>query len=377
MRNRLDDVISYELFDTEPVKELDEITELASLICGTPISLITILDDKRQWFKSNIGLDATETNVEDSFCQHALDKPYEVLVVENALEDERFINNKLVLEDPKIRFYAGAPLITKKNNVLGTLCIIDRKPRKFSKDQERALQILAKKAMDKIESLKVINTLTKTIDFNSERLVNLTERLPIGLFELLISESGALSFTFLSKGITKLHPGINLKDWLKDPTIGFSVIHPDDIEGFKSALSTSVKEEKQLYHEYRVRHYSDYHWHAINGNPVKQKNGETRMYGSFTDVTHHFEYESTLEQISFDISHVLRRPVTTMLGITNLLESEDNLSQDKINEYSGYIQSISKELEEFTQELNKVYSEKKTKITSQAARNSLRAKHEE
>lgn len=364
MNDRLDDVNSYELFDTEPEKELDEITELASIICETPISLITILDDKRQWFKSNKGLDATETKVEDSFCQHALHKPGEVLVVENALKDERFINNKLVLEEPNIRFYAGAPLVTKRNNVLGTLCIIDRKPRQFSKDQERALQILAKKAMDKIESLKLINKLTNTVEFNSERLIKLTEHLPIGLFELMISQTGALSFNFLSKGMKEIHPEIKLNDWLKDPTIGFSLMHPDDIEDFQEALTISVKEEKRFYHEYRVKHTADYHWHAINAMPVKQKNGDTIMYGSFSDVTHHFEYEAALEQISFDISHVLRRPVTSMLGIINLFESEDNLSQEEIMQYSGYIKSISKELDEFTQELNHVYSKKKAKITS-------------
>ncbi|TVZ51362.1 GAF domain-containing protein [Dokdonia sp. Hel_I_53] len=363
MNNRLEDVKSYNLFDTETERELDEITELASIICGTPISLITILDDKRQWFKCNVGLNATETNIDDSFCQHALHNPDEVLVIENALEDERFVNNKLVVGDPNIRFYAGAPLVTKKNNVLGTLCIIDKKPRKFLKEQERALEILANKAMDRIESLKLINRLTKTIDFNTERLVNLTEKLPIGLFELLISSTGDLSFNFLSKGITKLHPEINLENWLKDPTIGFSVIHQDDIEGFQRALNTSVNEENKLYHEYRVKHNNEYHWHAINGTPIRQKDGNTIMYGSFSDVTHHFEYQSALEQISFDISHVLRRPVTTMLGITNLLESEANLSHEQIIEYSGYLKAISKELEEFTQELNEVYSEKKTKIS--------------
>ncbi len=365
MNERLDDVKSYGLFDSKTEKELDEITELASLICGTPIALITILDNKRQWFKSNRGLDINETRVEDSFCQHALHNPNEVLVIENALEDERFVNNKLVLKDPNIRFYAGAPLVTKKNNVLGTLCIIDRKPRQFSKEQQRALQILAKKAMDKIESLKQISSLTKTIDFNTERLVNLTENLPIGLFELVISKSGALSFTFLSDGITKLHPEINLKDWLQDATVGFSVIHPDDIEGFQKALNSSVAEEKQLYYEYRVKHNCEYHWHAINGNPIKQKNGETILYGSFTDVTHHFEYKSALEQISFDISHVLRKPITTMLSITNSLDLEDNLSHKEILQYSGYLQSISKELDEFTQELNRIYQDKKSKITSQ------------
>ncbi len=362
--SRLEDVNSYELFDTPAEKELDEITELASIICGTPISLITILDDKRQWFKSNKGLEVNETKVEDSFCQHTLHKPNEVLVVNNALEDKRFVNNKLVLNDPNIRFYAGAPLVTKNDNVLGTLCIIDRKPREFSEDQERALQILAKKTMDKIESLKLIKNLTTTINYNTEKLIKLTEKLPIGIFEMMILPTGAMKFSFLSEGIRKLHPKIDLKDWANDASIGFTLMHEDDIQGLQNALATAVKNEEPLYHEYRVKDDHGYHWHAIKGNPVKQGSGETIMYGYFTDVTHHFEYESALEQISFDISHVLRRPVSTMMGITDLLESEENLSQKKIKEYSGYIKSITKELDEFTRKLNKIYSEKKVKITS-------------
>jgi len=363
-RDRLDDVKSYNLFETKLEKELDDITELASLIFGTPISLITILDNKRQWFKSNIGLTVNETKVEDSFCQHALHKPNEVLVVNDALKDDRFQNNNLVLSDPNIRFYAGAPLITKQNNVLGTLCIIDRKPRKITKEQERALQILSKKAMNYIETQKVLKSLKSSVKLNTERLVKITKNIPIGIFELKVAHTGKMKFSFLSEGMKKIHPDINIDEWFKNANLGFSIMHPDDIEPLKGSLAYAIKNNEKLYHEYRVKRDSGYNWHAINGQPQKTEKGETIIYGSFTDVTHHFEYEAALEQIAFDISHVLRRPVTTMLGITNLLQSEDNLSYEKIMEYSGYFQSISKELEEFTQELNRIYSEKKTKITS-------------
>ncbi|KAB1064909.1 GAF domain-containing protein [Salibacter halophilus] len=364
MNSRLEDVYSYELLDTPSEKELDEITELASIICDAPISLITILDDKRQWFKSNKGLDINETKIEDSFCRHTLHKPDEILVVNDALKDDHFIENKLVFENPNIRFYAGVPLVTKRNNVLGTLCIIDRKPREFSRDQERALKILAKKAMDKIESRKQIKNLTKTVDFNTDRLVKLTENLPIGIFEMIVSKSGDLKFSFLSEGMKKLHPESNLEDWLEDASIGFSLMHPEDVEGLREALVLSVKEEKNVYHEYRVKRDSGYDWHAIHGYPMRTENGDTIIYGSFTDITQHLEYEETLEQIAFDISHVLRRPVTTLLGLSELIESEHKLSFDKLNEYSGYIKTVTEELEKFTRRLEEIYSKKKHTINS-------------
>jgi hypothetical protein len=363
MKNRLEDVNSYELFDTPPEKDLDDITELASIICGTPIALITILDDKRQWFKSNKGLSVGETKIEDSFCQHTLHKPNEVLVVNDTFKDQRFIKNKLVLDDPHIRFYAGAPLVTKRNNVLGTLCIIDRKPREFTKDQERALQILAREVMHKIETQKIFKKLNTSAKLNIDRLVKITENIPLGIFELVVSNSGVMKFAFLSAGMKKIYPDINLDELIKNPSIAFSLIHPDDILPLKDAIAISIENEEKLYHEYRVKSVSGYDWYAIDGQPHKIKNGKTIIYGAFTDVTHHIQYKDTLEQIAFDISHVLRRPITTILGITNLLELEHELSIEKLKEYSGYIKTVSEELEEFTRKLNEVYSEKKLKIT--------------
>lgn len=368
MKNRLKDVNSYEILDTPPEKELDEITELASIIFDTPISLITILDNKRQWFKSNKGLSVSETKVEDSFCQHALHKKNEVLVIKNALEDQRFINNKLVLDEPNIRFYAGAPLVTKKNHVLGTLCIIDRKPREFTKEHEKALQILARKAMTIIETHKVFRRLNGSVKLNIERLIKITENIPLGIFELVVSNAGDMKFSFLSAGIQKIYPNLIIDEWIKNANVIFSLMHPDDIKPCQDAIALSIENEEKLYHEYRVKSVSGYDWHAINGQPSKTKNGQTIVYGAFTDVTSHIEYQAALEQIAFDISHVLRRPVTTILGITKLIESEHELSPEKLKEYSGYIKTVSQELEEFTCKLNEVYSEKELKITSHNSR---------
>jgi len=363
MDDRLRDVYSYELFDTTPEKHLDEITELASIICDTPISLITILDDERQWFKSNIGLSVNQTKVEDSFCQHALHRPNEVLVVEDALKDDRFVSNRLVTGEPNIRFYAGAPLITKNRNVLGTLCVIDRKPRAFSRDQERALQLLAKKAMDRIETQRIFNKLNTSIELNAERLTKITENIPLGIFELVSSKPDEIKITFLSEGMKKIFPNIELRDWLKDPYVGYSHMHPDDVLPLQEALAFSLENMEKLHHEYRVIRESGYDWIAVDGQPHKNDSGETVMYGAITNVTHHFEYEEALEQIAFDISHVLRRPVTSILAITNLLESEEELSFEKLKEYSMLIKTVTKELEEFTRELNAVYSTKKAKLT--------------
>ncbi|WP_419210863.1 GAF domain-containing protein [Maribacter sp. X9] len=360
---RLEDVLSYELLDTLPEKDLDEITELASLICGTPISLITILDDKRQWFKSNKGLEQSETDIKDSFCQHALHRPNEVLVVKDALKDSRFIDNPLVLDNPNIRFYAGAPLVTEQNNVLGTLCIIDRKPREISREQKNALQILARRAMTSIELRKTIQKQATSIELNAKRLIKITENIPIGLYELKIDNEGKMKFHFLSKGMEKICPDVDLDNLIENPDMVYGLIHPDDVDDLKKSLANSIKNNTDLYHEYRIKFEQEYHWHAMVGKPERTEKGGSILYGSFTDVTHHYKYEAALEQISFDISHVLRRPVASMLGITSLLESEEYLSTMKLKEYSNYMKIIVNELEQFTRNLNDIYHRKKNEIT--------------
>ena len=147
---RLRALRAYKILDTLAEQAYDDLTYLAAQICDAPIALISLVDRDRQWFKSRVGLDAEETSRKVSFCAHAIHHPGELLEVEDALEDQRFAGNPLVTGDPHIRFYAGMPIVDAAGLALGTLCVIDRKPRVLKQAQRRALKALSRQVMAQI-----------------------------------------------------------------------------------------------------------------------------------------------------------------------------------------------------------------------------------
>jgi diguanylate cyclase (GGDEF)-like protein/PAS domain S-box-containing protein len=165
---RLQALYSEHILDTATEQAFDDLVKLASFICGTPISTITFVDPTRQWFKAKVGVSSRETPREQAFCAHTILHPEEALVVEDATKDSRFFDNPLVTGGPNIRFYAGVPLVTDEGHALGSLCVIDTKPRTLTPEQLEALKVCRNQVMRELDLKRKTAELTHSLGLLEE-----------------------------------------------------------------------------------------------------------------------------------------------------------------------------------------------------------------
>ncbi|WP_082519753.1 sensor domain-containing phosphodiesterase [Variovorax sp. Root411] len=202
---------STRMLDTPPTENFDRITRLAAELFDVPIALISLLDKDRQWFKARIGLDLPETPREYAFCDYTI-RQADVTVVEDALQDDRFASNPLVAGDPGIRFYAGAPLVMPSGHAIGSLCLVDRRPRLFSAKQRKHLKDLSALVLSQIDLYRTAGrvdevTLLPNQAQMSEDLHDLALRFPEGRYTLAlvdILDRNALRDAVLAVGIRPL-----------------------------------------------------------------------------------------------------------------------------------------------------------------------------
>jgi diguanylate cyclase (GGDEF)-like protein len=159
---RLQALRIYNILDTAPERAYDDLAHLASMICRTPVALVSLVDRDRLWFKARVGLDATEISNDQSFCAYAISQPDRLFVVPNAAQDPRFCANPLVVSEPFVRFYAGAPLATQQHDLLGTLCVIDTVPRELDAEQLEALAILSRQVVTQLELRRKVTELEES-----------------------------------------------------------------------------------------------------------------------------------------------------------------------------------------------------------------------
>ncbi len=196
-QERLNNLYSYELLDTLPEKDYDDITRLASYICETPVSLVTLVDKDRQWMKSTYGVDLEQTLRDHAFCSHAILTPDEMMIVKDATKDQRFSDNPLVTGDYHVLFYAGVPLLTEEGYPIGSLCVLDNKPRDLTEKQQEALKTLANQAMRLMQLHRKTKQLTHSRQLMEQVNVELENFAQVTVEKLQKPCDNAIEFTDL------------------------------------------------------------------------------------------------------------------------------------------------------------------------------------
>ena len=285
---RLEALHRYQILDTLPEAAFDRLTELASLICQVPISLISLIDEHRLWCKSTVGTDLKEANRDIAFCHYTIQDD-KLLEVEDTMSDDRFRQNPLVTSDPAIRFYAGYPLTDPAGYALGTLCIMDQVPKKLTSFQQDALKLLA--------------------DTATNLIVEHRQKQELVYFEHLFTLSNDLVFVVDGQGhLKKINPAFSyMLGWGEDHLLAtpfFDLVHPDDQFMTQQAIHQLILGEPTIHFTHRIRcqngSYRHLQWvatpepatgyvFAIARDVTEEKQKETQLYLSETKFRSFFE----------------------------------------------------------------------------------------
>lgn len=194
-------------------------------------------------------------------------------------------------------------------------------------------------------------------EFNYDLLHRLTEQAPGAIFQLEVKPDGGMRFKFMSRGIEDIHPDLNPEMIKENPRLGFSSIHPDDLQQARTSMHIAHQNNSQWITEFRVvDKLGNTHWHSVNARPEIANDGTVTWFGIFQDVTESKAYTQVLEQILFDISHVIRRPASSIIGLSDMLKNEmDSGEEGNAKQLISMLNDAAEELDSFIHQLNEAY----------------------
>jgi len=288
---RLQALREYEVLDTAPTDEFDDIALLASRICGTPIAMISLVDENRQWFKSKVGTEVNETPRDIAFCAHGILQP-DVFVVEDATQDDRFADNPLVTGGSQVRFYAGAPLIAEGGEALGMLCVNDRVPREITTEQKISLQALSRQVVAQLELRRNNKRLEQAV-LDNQRANNELKAERNLLCALLENTHDHVYFKDTESRFIRCSTSVASLYGVQDVTqlIGrgdFDFITREQADGFVADEPEIIRTGQPVLDKVErvVGKYGDVKWALTSKMPLRNKAGEIiGTFGISKDIT--------------------------------------------------------------------------------------------
>jgi PAS domain S-box-containing protein len=364
----------YDILDTAPDQFFDDLVELASFICDVPISLITLIDEDRQWFKSKKGMNGNGSARDVAFCAHAIMQT-DLFIVPDALKDERFVNNPFVTADPEIRFYAGAPLVTSDGYALGTLCVIDRKPRELTAEQTGALAALSRQVVAQLElrrSVKQLSIAQAELAQSQKRFRRLADNLPDAIFHYWLKPSPA--FAFVSSAVTAI-TGYSPQAFYDDPHLLAKIVHPSERQRLTGLLDhLADADDPYQTNLFRLRRANEQSiWIELRTIPVYDADGQIiAVEGIARDITRRKQMEEEREQMIADldsfahtVAHDLKGPLSVISSYSELLSPErvSRLDQEAIVESAVVINEYAAKMNNIIQELFLLSSVRSDEVT--------------
>ncbi|MDZ7588530.1 MAG: HWE histidine kinase domain-containing protein [Parasphingorhabdus sp.] len=321
----------YQILDSGPEVAFDRITKLAAEIFDAPVAMVSLVDSKRQWIKSAVGTDLHETPREVAFCSHVADSG-EALIVPNAMQDPRFSANPLVVASPKIRFYAGAPLRTRSGHILGSLCIIDTKPRPPLDDrQHQQLAELADIIMGELDLRQAM----RQRDEARQLLEQALEFSNIAIFE----------FNLSSDGVRWAGPvdevwGDGARATVNTGEAAFGRMHPDDAPHVRALIENSIATGQPYEAEFRVTDpVQGQRWIAGRGN-VTERNGENVLIGINLDISKAKQREELNALLTRELHHRMRNLFAMLRAIISLTRSRATSVDDYVERIEGRLRAL-------------------------------------